>query len=61
MFTNRGRLDDVYRIFIYFHKKLGKKPGRMTYNPMYEPTYENVFGVVGICLDKWKYFYPDAH
>ena len=27
---------------------------------MYEPTYENVFEVVGIYLDEWKYFYPDS-
>ena len=27
---------------------------------MYEPTDENVFWFVGIYLDEWKYFYPDA-
>ena len=26
---------------------------------MYEPTDDNVFEVVGIDLNKWKYFYPD--
>ena len=27
---------------------------------MYEPTYENVFDVVGRDLDEWKDFYPNA-
>ena len=27
---------------------------------MYEPTYDNLFEVVGRYLDEWKYFYPDA-
>ena len=29
----------------------------MAYYPMYEPTDENVFEVVGRYLDKWKDFY----
>ena len=33
---------------------------RMEYDPMYEPTDENVFEVVGRYLDEWKYFYPDS-
>ena len=32
----------------------------MEYDPMYEPTDENVFEVVGRYLDEWKDFYPDA-
>ena len=32
----------------------------MAYNPIYEPTDENIFEVVGIYLDNWKYFYPDS-
>ena len=32
----------------------------MTYDPMYEPTGWNMFEVVGIYLDGWKDFYPDA-
>ena len=32
----------------------------MAYDPMYEPTDENVFEVFGRGLDDWKYFYPDA-
>ena len=55
-----GHLDDVYSIFRYLQKKLGKNPGRMTYNPMYEPTDNNGFEVAGRYLYEWKYFYPDA-
>ena len=54
-----GHLDAVYRIFKYLQKNLGKNPCRMAYNPIYEPTDENLFEVVGRCLDEWKYFYPD--
>ena len=54
-----GHLDAVYHIFTYLQKKLGKNPGSMAYDPMYEPTDENVFEVVGIDLDEWKYFYPN--
>ena len=32
----------------------------MAYNPIYEPTDENIFEVVGRYLYEWKYFYPDA-
>ena len=39
---------------------MGKKPGRMAYEPIYEPADDNVFMVVVRYLDKWKYFYPDA-
>ena len=39
-----GHLDAVYRIFIYLQKNLGKNPGRMAYDPMYEPTEENFLG-----------------
>ena len=55
-----GHLDAIYRIFIYLQKNLGKNPGRMEYDPMYEPTYDNASMVVGRDLDEWKYFYPDA-
>ena len=55
-----GHFDYFYRIFIYLKKNLGKKPGRMAYNPMYEPTYEDSFEVVGRYLYEWKYFYPNA-
>ena len=48
------------RVFRYLQNKLGKNPGRMTYDPMYEPTDENVFEVVGRDFDKCKDFYPDA-
>ena len=53
-------LDDVYRIFRYLQKNLGKNPGRMVYAPMYEPTDENLFEVVGRYLDYWKDFYPNS-
>ena len=33
----------------------------MAYDPMYEPTDENIFEVVGRYLDEFKYSYPDAH
>ena len=52
-------LDAVYRIFRYLHKNLGKNPGSIAYNSMYESTDENVFEVAGINLDEWKGFYPD--
>ena len=32
----------------------------MAYNPMYEPTDNNVFEFFGRDLDEWKYFYPDS-
>ena len=52
-------LYDVYRIFSYLQEKFGNNPWRITYDPVYEPTYDNVFGVVGEYLYGWKYFYPD--
>ena len=51
-------LDAVYRIFIYLQKNFGKIPGRMVYDPMYEPTDDKVFEVVGRYLDEWKDLYP---
>ena len=54
-----GHLDSIYPIFRYLNKNLGKNPGRMAYDPMYEPTDENVFKVLGRSLDEWKDFYPD--
>ena len=59
-YPREGHLDDVYRIFRYLYKNLGKNPGRMAYYPMYEPTYDHVFEVVGRDLYAWKYLYPDA-
>ena len=56
-----GNIDAVYHIFGCLQKNLGKNPGRMEYNPMYEPTDENVFYVVGRYLYECKYFCPDAH
>ena len=53
-------LDAVYNIFRYFQNNLGVNPGRMTYDSMYEPTYDNLFDIIGRYLDKWKDFYPDA-
>ena len=53
-------LDDVYLIFRYLQKSLGKNPGRMAYEPMYEPTDENVFEVVGRYIYEWKFFYLDS-
>ena len=48
------RLDTVYHIFRYLQKNLGNNPWRMTYDPMYEPTYNNVFEVVGRGFDGLK-------
>ena len=56
-----GNLDSVYRILGYLQKNLGKIPGRMEYDPMYEPTDKNLFEVVGIYLYEWEYLYPDTH
>ena len=53
-------IDAVYHIFRYLQKNLGKNPGRIKFNPMYELTYESMFEVVGRYLDQWKEFYPDA-
>ena len=53
-------LDAVYNIFRYFQNNLGVNTGRMTYDSMYEPTYENFFEVSGKYLDELKDFYPDA-
>ena len=46
-----GHLDADYHNFRYLHKNLGNNPGRMEYDPMYEPTDENVFDVVERYLD----------
>ena len=53
-------LDYVYRILRDLQKKLGKNPGRMAYDPMYETTDEYIFEVVERYLYEWKHFYPDA-
>ena len=50
----------IYRIFIFSQKNLGKNPGGVAYDPMYEPTDENVFEVVGRDLYEWKDLYPNA-
>ena len=50
-YPREGHLDAVYCIFRYLQKNLGKNPGRMSYDPMYEPTDENLFEVVGRDLD----------
>ena len=55
-----GHLDEFYSIFRYLQKKLGNNPGRMAYDPMYEPKDKNIFEVVGRDLDQWKDFFPDA-
>ena len=55
-----GHLYYIYRIFIYLQKNLSNNPGRIAYDPMYEPTDENLFEVIGIYLDEWKDFYPDV-
>ena len=47
----RGHLDAVYRIFRYLQKNLGNNPMMMAYDPVYEPTDDNVFEVVGRDLD----------
>ena len=49
---SEGHLDAVYCIFRYLQRNLGKNPGRMEYNPMYEPIDENVFEVFGRDLDE---------
>ena len=54
------KLDVVYCIFRYLHKNMSKNLGRITYNMIYDTTYENLFEVSGRDLDKWKYFYLDA-
>ena len=55
-----GHLDDVYRIFRYLQKNLGNNPCMMAYDPIYEPTGDNVFEVFGRYLDEWKDLYPSA-
>ena len=42
-----GHLDAFYRILRYLQKNLGKNPGRMAYDPMYEPTDDIVFEFLG--------------
>ena len=59
-YPREGQLDAVYRIFRYLQNNLGNKPGRMAYEPMYKPTYENAFEVFGTDLYEWKNFYSDA-
>ena len=54
-----GYLDPVCRVFGYLQKNLGKTLGGKAQDPMYEPTDENIFDVVGRYLYEWKYFYPD--
>ena len=60
-YPREGHLDAVYRIFRYLQKNLGKNPGRMAFDPIYEPTDDNLFEVFGRDLDDWKYLYPDSH
>ena len=55
-YPREGQLGAVYRIFIYLKKNLGKNPGMMAYEPMYEPTDENVFEVVRRDLDEWNFY-----
>ena len=59
-FPREGNLDAVYHIFRYVQKNLGKKPGRMAYDPVHEPPDKNIFEVIGRDLDEWKYFDPDT-
>ena len=40
---------------------MGNNPGGVLYNPVYELTDDNVFGVSVIYLGKWEYFHPDSH
>ena len=51
-----GNINYAYRIFNYTQKNMGKKSGRMTYNPMYDQNYNNLFEVDGKDLNRWKYF-----
>ena len=53
-----GHLGSIYRIFRYLQNNLGKNPGRIAYEPMYETTDENVFEVVGRDLHEWEFLYP---
>ena len=55
-----GHLDSVHCILIYLQKNLTKNPGRMAYDHMYEPTYDNVSEVFGRNVYEWKYLYPGA-
>ena len=55
-----GHIDAFYLTIGYLNKNQGDNPGRMTYNLMYEPIDQNVFGVAVIYLYKWKDLYPDA-
>ena len=59
-YPREGHINDVYLVFGYLQKNLGKNPGRMTYDPIYDSTYYNVFEFVTRDLDEWKYLYPDA-
>ena len=43
-------LDTVYCILSYLQKNLGNNPGRMTYDPIYEMSVDNLFEIVGIHL-----------
>ena len=47
-------------IFSHLQNNLGKNPGKITYDPMYELKDKNLFYVVGKDLDEWKEFYPNA-
>ena len=46
-----GHLDAVYHIYGYLKNNLGKNPGRMAYDPVYEPTDWDVFEFFGRDLD----------
>ena len=53
-----GNLDAVYNILRYLQTNLVNNPGRIAYDPMYEPIEENIFEAVEIYLDEWNYLYP---
>ena len=54
-----GYLNEVYIIFRYLQKNIGKNTGRIAFDPLIEHDDENIFNGA---LDKeeWVDFYPDA-
>ena len=48
--------DGIYCIFRYQQKNVVNNPGKITYDPMYDPIDENYFDVAGIYLDECNFF-----
>ena len=52
-------MNPVYKICRYLNNNISKNPGRIAFDTVFVPTYENLFEGSTNKLDYWKDFYPD--